>query len=101
MPMNLSLKNKHALVCGSTQGIGKACAIKLAEMGTNVILFARDEDKHKQLKRELPKKGNQEHYYFTADFSYNLEVINALDEQLKITPEIEILINNTGGPPGG
>ncbi len=99
--MNLNLKKKTALVCGSTQGIGKACAFKLAEMGANVVLFARDEEKLKQLKEELPRTGSQEHFYLTADFSYNLEVLNALDEQLKITPEIQILINNTGGPPGG
>ena len=99
--MNLSLKNKYALVCGSTQGIGKACAYKLAEMGANLVLFARDEEKLKEVKRSLPCEKNQEHHILVADFSYNLEVLNALDEQLKITPEIEILINNTGGPQGG
>jgi 3-oxoacyl-[acyl-carrier protein] reductase len=99
--MDLSLKNKFALVCGATQGIGRASAFKLAEMGANIVLFARDEEKLKELKRELPCKGNQEHHYLFADFIYNQEVLNALDEQLKITPEIEILINNTGGPTGG
>jgi 3-oxoacyl-[acyl-carrier protein] reductase len=99
--MNLNLKKKTALVCGSTQGIGRACAFRLAEMGANIVLFARDEDKLKQLRNELPCSANQEHFYVTADFTYNLEVLNALDEQLKITPEIQVLVNNTGGPPGG
>lgn len=98
--INLNLKNKYALVCGSTQGIGQATAIKLAEMGANVVLAARNEDKLKEVLKELPAKSGQYHSYFVADFAYNQEVINALDEQLKKTPEIEILINNTGGPPG-
>ena len=51
--MNLSLKGKRAIVCGSTQGIGKAIAIKLAKQNANVTLIARDEDK---LKNVLNKK---------------------------------------------
>ncbi len=43
--MNLSLKNKNALVCGSTSGIGKAIAIELAKQGATITLLARDEKK--------------------------------------------------------
>ena len=43
--MNYSLKNKIALVCGSTQGIGKAIALKLSEMGCTIILISRNEEK--------------------------------------------------------
>ena len=42
--MNLDLKNKKAIVCGSTQGIGKAVAIELAKMGASVTLVARNEE---------------------------------------------------------
>ena len=45
--MNLDLTGKKALVCGSTQGIGKASALELASMGANIILMARDEEKLK------------------------------------------------------
>ena len=41
--MNLDLQNKTALVCGSTQGIGKASAVALSKLGANIILLARDE----------------------------------------------------------
>jgi 3-oxoacyl-[acyl-carrier protein] reductase len=51
--MNKSLSNKTALVCGSTQGIGMATAIKLADMGANVILVARNEEKLKEVKQKL------------------------------------------------
>ena len=45
--MNLEIQHKNALVCGSTQGIGKASAIGLAEEGVNVTLVARNEEKLK------------------------------------------------------
>lgn len=54
--MDLKLKNKKALVCGSTQGIGKATAILLAKEGANVTLVARNEEKLKTVLSELPSK---------------------------------------------
>ena len=50
--MNLQLQNKNALVCGSTQGIGRATALLLAEEGANVTLLARNEDKLKCAKAD-------------------------------------------------
>ena len=47
--MNLDLKNKNAIVCGSTQGIGEASAIELAKLGANIMLVARNENKLKEL----------------------------------------------------
>ena len=41
--MNINLKNKKAIVCGSTQGIGKAVALELASLGAEIILVTRDE----------------------------------------------------------
>ncbi|MBT4154233.1 MAG: SDR family NAD(P)-dependent oxidoreductase, partial [Candidatus Marinimicrobia bacterium] len=51
--MNLSLKNKHAIVCGSTDGIGKASALLLAERGASITLVARNNDKLNQTLSEL------------------------------------------------
>ena len=51
--MNLDLKNKHAIICGSTQGIGKAIALELANLGASVTLIARNEDALKITKQEL------------------------------------------------
>ena len=62
--MNLQLKNKNALVCGSTQGIGKATAILLAQEGANVTLLARNEEKLKLVLDELPNQNqNQQHVF--------------------------------------
>ncbi len=97
--MNLNLKNKNALVCGSTQGIGKATAIALANEGAHVTLVARNRDKLKQVLAELP--NNEKHSFIVADFT------NPRDLQEKIIKFIDenhgfhILINNTGGPRSG
>jgi 3-oxoacyl-[acyl-carrier protein] reductase len=99
--MDLSLKNKNALVCGSSQGMGKAIAIQLAKMGANVTVFARNLEKLQQVKAELANDGTQEHFAICADFSEPDAVLRALDEQLSVVPEYHILINNTGGPAPG
>lgn len=95
--MNLELKNKNALVCGSTQGIGRATAILLAKEGVNITLIARNEEKLKVVLAELPNE-NQCHNYLVADFSNPNEL-----EKLIATNDLKfhILVNNTGGPKSG
>ena len=95
--MELNLRNKNALVCGSTQGIGKATAILLAEEGVNVTLIARNEEKLKAVLTELPN-NKQQHSYLIADFSNPNELKKVLEESQL---QFHILVNNTGGPAGG
>lgn len=99
--MNLNLENKNALVCGSTQGIGKAAAIELAKLGANVILLARNEKSLKETLSDLDKSKNQKHTYLCADFSNSSELKSILNNYLQNNTVIHILINNTGGPPAG
>lgn len=96
--MNLDLTGKRAVVCGSTQGIGKASAIELALLGADVTLVARDEEKLKSVLKELNPKGK--HNYLVADFSNPDTLKNKINE-FASDNVIHILINNTGGPPGG
>jgi 3-oxoacyl-[acyl-carrier protein] reductase len=98
--MNLDLSGKTALVCGSTQGIGKATAIELSKMGANVQLLARNEEKLKAVQAELDTAKGQTHGYLVADFSKAEELKSKLDSYLS-DKAIHILVNNTGGPPGG
>lgn len=93
--MELKLNNKYALVCGSTQGIGKATAIALANEGVTVTLMARNEIKLKEVLLELPK--NRNHNHIVADFSNPDDLKN----KLKHNGNYHILINNTGGPKSG
>ena len=98
--MNLNLTNRNALVCGSTQGIGKASAFALAELGANITLVARNEEKLKEVVSELPNKY-QNHSYIVADFSNPKELGEKVAERLKSVGTFHILVNNTGGPAAG
>jgi 3-oxoacyl-[acyl-carrier protein] reductase len=99
--MNLRLDGKHALVCGASQGIGAAAARALAELGANITLVARSEDKLKARVAQLAVGGRQQHGYFTADFDQPATLEASLQEWLKNHNHTNILINNSGGPPGG
>lgn len=99
--MNLDLKNKRAIVCGSTQGIGKAVAMELAHMGAAVTLIARNEAALKQTKAELPNNGHQLHSYICVDFSNPTQLKEFIDSFIQRTGPVNILVNNTGGPPAG
>jgi 3-oxoacyl-[acyl-carrier protein] reductase len=94
--MNLDLHGKTALVCGSTQGIGRAVATELSGMGAKIVLLARNEEKLKDVSKAL---GNGCEY-LVADFNKPEEVKKVVSDYVASNP-IHILINNTGGPPGG
>lgn len=98
--MNLDLTGKYAIVCGSTQGIGKAAALELALLGASVTLVARDEQKLKQVWGELHHSGHQLHHHLAVDFSKPEEVRKKISEHMQ-KHTVHILVNNTGGPPGG
>lgn len=99
--MNLDLKHKQAIVCGSTQGIGKAVAMELASLGANVTLIARNEEALKKAKQELPTTDGQLHSYLCVDFSKPEDLKTILSAYLHRNPIVHILVNNTGGPPAG
>ncbi len=98
--MNIDLKGKKAFVCGSTQGIGRASAMELAGMGATVVLIARNEEALKNTMAALPTSG-QKHDYIIADFSHPEELRKKAEAYVLTNGPIHILVNNTGGPPGG
>ncbi len=96
--MNLSLRNKKAVVCGSTQGIGKAIAEELSRQGVNLTLIARDKKALENVVKKLDTSLGQSHDYLCVDFSDdNFE--NKISDLSSLN--IDILINNTGGPASG
>ena len=96
--MNLSLRNKRAVVCGSTQGIGKAIAEELSRQGVNLTLIARDKEALENVIKKLDTSLGQSHNYLCVDFSDdNFE--NKISDLSSLN--IDILINNTGGPASG
>src|SRR5690606_8337438 len=96
--MNIDLTGKHAVVCGSTQGIGKEAALAISRLGASVTLVARNEAKLKAVLQEL--QPNSKNDYIVADFSQPLD----LERKIKtwaVKNKAHILLNNTGGPKGG
>ena len=91
-----TLKGKRAVVCGATQGIGRAAAIELANRGADVTVLARDQEMLEKV-CSLLSPGN--HHALAADFTDN-EAVRAAATHLASGP-VHILVNNTGGPPGG
>lgn len=98
--MNISLIGKKALVGGSSDGIGKAIAIQLAESGASVTLVSRSEDKLKKIVDQLSTIDGQKHQYLVVDYT------DFEDYKTKITAyfknnKLDILVNNTQGPSAG
>jgi 3-oxoacyl-[acyl-carrier protein] reductase len=98
--MDLSLQNKAAIVCGSTQGIGLASAIELSKLGATCILMARNEDALKKAIQQLDTSFLQQHSYLVADFDQPETVRTAIGKFVADNP-VHILINNSGGPASG
>ncbi len=98
--MNLSLVGKNALVCGSSKGIGKASALELAALGATVTLVSRSTETMTSILHELNHEAGQHHDFLVADFSDSVDLKKKID-LLVMSKPIHILVNNTGGPPGG
>ncbi|MGH8215464.1 MAG: SDR family oxidoreductase [Rhodanobacteraceae bacterium] len=99
--MDLDLAGRHALVCGASQGIGRACAMELAKLGASVTALARRADVLKQLVDELPRThASQTHGFLVADAG-DTESLRAVVEKLVATHPVHVLVNNSGGPPPG
>jgi 3-oxoacyl-[acyl-carrier protein] reductase len=98
--MEVSLKGRTALVCGSTKGIGWAIAQAFARQGATCILFARNKEKLQEQIALLDHSAGQQHAFAVADFAdtQSLEVEAA---RLAKQYTIDILVNNTGGPKAG
>lgn len=84
-----------ALVTGASQGIGRACALALAEGGASVALAARNEEKLAQVAQEIQGKGAQA-ATFRMDVSNEDEIKSAVKAAIERFGKIEILVNNAG-----
>lgn len=96
-----SLAGRRALVCGSTQGIGRACAVALARLGAEVTVMARHEEALEKVRSELPAGRGQAHGLIVADFSDWRLVQTKVVQHVRETGPAHVLVNNTGGPPAG
>lgn len=98
--MDLDLTGRHALVCGASEGIGRAAAHELALLGADVTLLARRDAVLREAAEALPRRGSQAHGWLAADMS-DPDALNANVRERVSGKAVHILVNNTGGPPGG
>lgn len=100
--MSLPLSSRRALVGGSTQGIGRAVAEALAAQGATVTLLARDAARLAEVAASLPTPAGQTHDFLVADFADPEALAATVRAYLSgAGVGFHILVNNTGGPPGG
>jgi 3-oxoacyl-[acyl-carrier protein] reductase len=91
----MNLAGRVALVTGASQGIGRACALKLAKCGARVALVARNQQKLEDLAREIAQAGGSARA-FVADVENEDQVKAAFKAVLAEFGKIDILVNNAG-----
>ena len=98
--MKINLNNKKALVGGSSKGLGYAVAKELAKCGAIVTLASRNEPLLKKNVIELEKITGNNHNYIVVDYNNSRDYKEIIDDFFK-TNSVDILVNNTQGPPSG
>lgn len=99
--MNHELQGRHALVCGASQGIGRAAATALAECGADVTLLARSRDALETVAAALPRvTASQQHGWISADVSDHASLTAKVSAAANAR-SFQILVNNTAGPAPG
>jgi 3-oxoacyl-[acyl-carrier protein] reductase len=99
--MELGLKNKVAFVAASSQGLGKAVALELAQEGAKVIINGRNKETLEKTKSEIEKLTNAEVLALVGNLSIPADLDAVIKSALQVFNTIDILVTNTGGPPTG
>jgi len=97
--MDLSIKGKNAIVCASSQGLGKSAAVDLAKEGVNLAICSRNKEKINLVKNEIKDISDVKIVAIEADLSSEKDINNLFKEAKQELKTIDILINNNGGPP--
>lgn len=92
--MDLGLKGRKAIVCASSRGLGRGCALALAESGCDLVINGRDAAKLAETAGEIRSRFGVEVTEILADVS-SADGQRAL---LEACPDPDILVNNNGGP---
>jgi 3-oxoacyl-[acyl-carrier protein] reductase len=95
--MDLGLKGRTALVCAASKGLGKACAMALAREGVSVTITARTRETLEATAAEIRNATGAKVTAVVGDIT----TPQGRAEALAAAPDLDILINNAGGPPPG
>src|SRR6202453_742362 len=93
--MDLGLSGRKAIVCASSQGLGKSCALALAQAGVSLVINGRNRERLEATAQEIRELAKVEVTPVVADVSAR----DGHDALLGACPEPDILVNNNGGPP--
>ena len=93
--MDLGLNGRVAVVCASSHGLGRACATELARAGCTVVINGRDDGALRQTAEDIQRETGGQVIPVAADISTS----EGQDGLLGAVPEVDILVNNNGGPP--
>jgi 3-oxoacyl-[acyl-carrier protein] reductase len=96
--MNFHISGRWALVCAASRGLGKACAMALADEGVNVVITARDAAVLELTAAELRARNPYIHVKTVAG---DITTEQGRTDALAVCPQLDILVNNAGGPPPG
>ncbi len=95
--MDLGIRGRHAIVCASSKGLGRACALALAAEGVNLVVNARGAEALSRTADEARAAGAGEVIEVCADVT----TADGRAQLLAACPQPDILVNNAGGPPPG
>jgi 3-oxoacyl-[acyl-carrier protein] reductase len=99
--MDLGIKDKVAIVCASSKGLGKAVALGLAREGVKLTLCARGKGDLDKASEEIISETGADVLAIDCDVSKTADIDKVIDETIKKYKRIDILVNNAGGPPTG
>ena len=97
--MDFQIKNKTAIVCASSQVLGKAAAMELASEGVNLVISSRNKENLLSVKKEIETSTNSKIVSIVADLNEPDDIDNLYNKAHSELGPIDILINNAGGPP--
>ena len=99
--MDLGLDGKTALVTAASKGLGRAIATELAREGARVVISSRDEASLADTAAEIAEETGAEVEYRAADLTSGGDIEALIRHALDRFGGIDVLVNNTGGPPTG
>jgi len=96
--MRFSFRKRVAIVTGGTRGIGKAIALAFAEVGTSVVVAARNMELLEQVAKEIQTSGG-EGFYVKCDLTADEDILNLIEKTMSRYGRIDILVNNSAISP--
>lgn len=99
--MDLGLKDKVAVVTGSSRGLGRAIALELAHEGAKLVICARNEERLRQAATDIRQATGAEVFAVVADVTNEHQVERLIEETVNRYQRLDILVSNAGGPPSG